>query len=160
MKILKRIAILSGALTLGLAAEATVVFEDIQENDTVQTKPKEKPASAAEAIKTDVAEEETPPPKVPPVPVPPAVPGKPAEPPPLPAGQKGVSAGVFMIRQGERTEVVLRNGETYVIRKDSSHNQILAAIRTAEQTGAQVSLTIEASTGRILSASAGAAKSP
>lgn len=159
MKILKGM-VLGGLLVMVLPVSGTVVYEELKENETVQTKADGKTPPTA-AKKAEAEELDEVPPKVPPVPPPPAPAGaKPAEPPPLPAGQKGVSAGVFMIRRGDRTEVVLRNGETYVIRKDSNHNKILSAIVAAEQNGAAVSLTIEASTGRILSAGQAAAKSP
>lgn len=71
--------------------------------------------------------------------------------PELPPGQRGVSSKVFLIRQGARTEVVMKTGETFVIRKDSSHNKIMRALLEAERTGGSVSIVVDAS-GRVISA--------
>lgn len=162
-----------GLLISAGMAQATIVYEEVKEDETVKTKPQAGADKSAEGKAPppkkrewyDEEEEEAPaPPKTPPPPpvkVGEGKPGAPAAatpPPPLPEGQKSVSSGVFMIRQQNgRTEVVLRNGETYVIRRDSAHNQILNSVQHAEQTGGGVSLTVDAATGRILSATASGA---
>lgn len=165
-----------GLLIAGGMAQATIVYEEVKEDEAVRTKPPAPAPGAPGAAGAKPAppkksdwygedeEEAKPPPKTPPPPAvqvggaPGAAAAKAPEATPLPEGQKSVSSGVFMIRQQNgRTEVVLRNGETYVIRRDSAHNQILHSVQLAEQTGGGVSLTVEAATGRILSATSSGA---
>jgi hypothetical protein len=66
-------------------------------------------------------------------------------------GQASVHAKVFIIRQGSKTEIVLKSGDVVYLRRDSSHNQMLRVFQTAEEKGQEVQVVFEKSSGRVIS---------
>lgn len=59
------------------------------------------------------------------------------------ASLKSVSGVVNVLRQGERVEAVMKNGDVYQLPRGSRQHEIFKAFRESENSGSSVSFTVD-----------------